>query len=152
MAFLLIALVLIASYWREVIFLQINALLQHEPWNYSNTLPVAFLQNQPKETLLQLKWVLTGLFSVAIGGSTWICIQLMTELLWLKKLLNYVFALLLLWAGIMGSFYIFTPNKELFYPLLRISIGLFQTPLLLTIFGIILYAINNLSKLHNLKN
>lgn len=149
---LLIVVVFIASYWREVVFLQINALIKNEVWNYSNTLPFALLKTQSKEALLRLKWILTIIFSISIGGSTYLYIQTTTTYLWMTRLVNIVFASLMGAVGIVGCLYFFTTYKELFYPGLRILIGLFQTPLLLIILGIITYAVNKLSKLQNPKN
>lgn len=149
--FLLIVVVFIASYWREVVFLQINALIKNEVWNYSNTLPFELLKMQSKEALLKLKWILTIIFSISIGGSTYLYIQTITTYSWMTRLVNIIFASLMGAVGIAGSLHFFTAYKELFYPSLRILIGLFQTPLLLIILGIITYAVNKLSKLHNPK-
>lgn len=149
---LLIVLVLAASYLREVVFLQINSLIKNEVWNYSNMLPFEFLKNQSKETLLNYKWLFTILFSISIGGSTYISIKMMTTYLWMNRIVNIIFASLIGAVGILASLFFFTFRKELFYPLLRTLIGLFQTPLLLIILGIITYAVNNLSKLQNPKN
>lgn len=152
LAMLLILVVLIASYWREVVFLQLNALIDNEDWNYSNTAAFDIFRQQPKKTLLQLKWLLTSIFSFLIGGSTFLVIKLMTFNNWIKRMINVIFAMLTILVGILGSLYLFTTKKELFYPPLRMIMGLFQTPLLLIIFGIIIYAINHLSELQNPKN
>lgn len=150
--FLLIVVVFIASYWREVVFLQINALIKNEDWNYSNTVPFELLKTQSKEALLRLKWILMITFSICIGGSTYLYIQTITTYSWMTSLVNIIFASLMGAVGIVGCLHFFTAYKELFYPSLRILIGLFQTPLLLIILGIITYSVNKLSKLQNPKN
>jgi hypothetical protein len=149
---LLIAIVLLASYWREVLFLQINALLHQETWNYSNTLPLDVLKNQTTQELLLLKWLLTLVFSIIIGGCTYLTILHNCRSEWLKKIINYGWAFLIGVTLLLGLLYLFTPFDELLYPQLRRLMGLFQTPTLLIILGIITHTVNSLSKLHNPKN
>ena len=151
-AYLLIALVFFAAYWREVLFLQINALLMEEQWNYANTLPLATLSDLTNTQLYQLKWLMTLFFAALIGGCSLWTIRLLSKQDWFKKMVTILYSILIgLSLLIVGLLYL-TDNQALFYPFLRQLIGLFQTPLLLIILGITTYAINHLSELQNPKN
>ena len=150
-AYLLIALVFFAAYWREVLFLQINALLMEEQWNYANTLPLATLSDLTNTQLYQLKWLMTLFFAALIGGCSLWTIRLLCKKGWLKKVITILYSILVGLSLLLGCILYLTDNHELFYPLLRQLIGLFQTPLLLIILGITTYAINHLSELQNPK-
>ncbi len=143
--------ILFLSYWREIIFLQINATLKAEPWNYANTPTPEFILQLTASELIRLKWGLTIIFSCFISGLTiWLCKQL-TSLTWLKRLIMAVYGIILLGILTLGLSLFFSADTELFYGPLRKLIGLLQGPILLLVLGIITYTANTLSKLQNPK-
>ncbi len=134
--FLILALVLFLSFYRDYVFRSINALLQ--AWDYDMDYPIhpslSFLKNYDYDTVTNLKWVLTIVFS----GLFLIILLLVLKILFNNKKYRtisiFLYATIMVISAIfMGIGYFFENTSERMYELSRFLMGLEQSPFMMMI-------------------
>jgi len=134
------------SYWREVGFRSINALIAGEIDFYAKTKKIPYIIDLSKGQLNQLKYLITLGFTFAFMLITMLGIQLGIKnrlgITLLKIIYGFslILALLLLTAGL-----IFHPFQTI-YPYLRILIGWLHNPLIFLFISIIVHSSNTFEK------
>lgn len=133
----------IIGYARETIFLVINAVIHNYPYPYniSYVKPPSFLYQLPIESLTQIKWLLTFVFSMVFMG---VCL-LITNFYFKNKRYNYIviftYTLLLIIASFVVMLgYLFNAYNA-FYTFSRMLAGVMQSPIF-PIFLFIAFYIN----------
>lgn len=130
---LFLILLFVSSYYREVWFRSINALIGGEDFFYAKTTELPFLKNWASQELYRLKYVLTIVFSLLFMGLT------LFGLKWsfTNKLAFQIglglYALLILVAGITLTLALLLGQFSDFYPFLRTLVGIIHNPLLFII-------------------
>lgn len=129
-------LVILTGYLRDSVFKTINALLRSWDLGQDYFLPpfLSFLENYEYDTLVNLKWLLTLLFSI---------LYLMLSIFTVKLIFNdrkYFKITIWTYAGIIilsGFFivigYIFSGTSEKMYEFARYLMGMAQSPIVLMI-------------------
>lgn len=131
LAFLI--LLFVSSYFREVWFRSINALIGGEDFFYAKTTELPFLKSWASQELYRLKYVLTIAFSLLFMlltafGLKWS----FTSKLPFQISLG-LYALLILVAGISLVIALILGQFSDFYPFLRTLVGVIHNPLLFII-------------------
>lgn len=131
LAFLI--LLFVSSYFREVWFRSINALIDGEDFFYAKTTELPFLKSWASHELYRLKYVLTIAFSLLFMlltafGLKWS----FTSKLPFQISLG-LYALLILIAGISLVIALILDQFSDFYPFLRTLVGIIHNPLLFII-------------------
>ena len=138
-------LLFLLSYLREVTFIGLNSIIEGQEHNYANTNLPAFLYNWPSAQLLQLKWVLTIIYSVFFAALTYCGIRIA-----LSKAAGtwvlIVYALLFAAVGLLFLSALLFLDFAAVYPLLRNVIGIVHSPLLFLLISISYYAVETLKK------
>lgn len=131
-AFIAIAL----GYLRDSIFKTINALLRAWDLEEDYFLPtfLKFLENFEYETLINLKWLLTFIFTALYLFFSLITIKVLFQNRTFMKITLFVYiALLIVSGGFMMFGYFFDGTAEKMYTFARYLMGLAQSPLILMI-------------------
>lgn len=139
----LIFLLFFLSYVREVLFLQINALISDSTNNYSNVNPHEFLKLYKSQELINLKWILTGLFSIVFFGLTYLLIFLSFNNKIFTRLFFYFSIFVSLFSIVITFIFTAAHAFKTIYPLLRKIIGFIHSPALFIIFFIIFYSLKS---------
>jgi len=125
-----VLILLLFTYFRENFLLEINASLASETFDRSSTYWLAdYFQNMPQNLLLKWKWGLTIFFSLNMP-----LITIGSLYYWFKskevlKLSAGIFSVLFLIVGIVASFGFLMNSFNAIYFVLRIIIGLLQSPI-----------------------
>ena len=133
---LIISALLFFGYSRDLIFKSINKILQSSDHHTIDTLPrfLQFLENYDHTTLLNIKWLLTILFSLIYLAITIIAIQLLFKN---KKYIRIIFTvyivIILISALFIGLGLLFKNTSETMYEFARYLMGIAQSPIVLMI-------------------
>lgn len=132
-----IAIVAIAlGYLRDRIFKTINSLLRAWDLDQDYFLPpfLNFLENYQYETLVNLKWILTLLFSILYLAISLLTIKLLFRNRTFFKITIWSYVALLFISGLLIIIgYVFKGSSEKTYEFARSLMGLAQSPLILMI-------------------
>lgn len=124
------------GYYRDFVFIDINARLKALDHNIAYTLSpsLQFLENYTYNTLLNFKWLLTLLFSAAYLALTILTIQLIFK----NKKHNHI--ILIVYAGLtlismlfIGTGLLFEKTSGTMYEIARYLMGMAQSPIILMI-------------------
>ena len=129
-------LVVFAGYLRDSIFKTINALLRSWDLDQDYYLPpfLSFLENFEYDTLVNLKWLLTLIFSLVYLFISIITIKLLFNNSKYVKLSIFTYLGIIFISGIfILSGYIFTGISEKMYEFARYLMGMAQSPVILMI-------------------
>jgi len=145
-AIILGILILIISLLRENVFLELNAIIDKEPYNkaYFYFFQESFTQ-LPYQKLMQLKWLLTGGFSLLITILSYFTIYFLFRNKNFNKLALVfyasIFGLLMILTTVFYGFNLF----DNYYFILRKIAGFIQSPLpLLLLLILIIYLKSNI--------
>lgn len=133
---LILCIILFLGYYRDFVFVTINAILQAKDYEAQYTPPASlqFLDQFPYGTLMNLKWLLTLLFSIV-----YLLVALVTlRVLFNKKRYNRitigVYAVVMLISGMfMLTGYLFQGSSAKMYEFSRYLMGMAQSPVILMI-------------------
>ena len=142
---LFLFLLFLLSYFREVTFIGINALIEGVEYNYANTQLPAYFSTLSHAQLTTHKWILTALFSLVFIALSTIGIYLgigKKRAVWILTIYLTILAVacLILMVGL------FILNFKTIYPFLRILVGVIHSPLLYLLISISSYAISTTKK------
>ena len=128
--FLFLLLLAILSYYREVIFMSINAVLAGNSVFYAKTTQVDFFFNKSPATLLKYKYVMTVGFTLlfALVTSLGLRSSFKAKVPFLLALLTYGLCSVVAAVVLLYSF--FTNSFESVYSFLRLIIEYLHNPLL----------------------
>ncbi|MFL5763715.1 MAG: XrtX-associated membrane protein [Bacteroidia bacterium] len=135
-ATLLLSLIILSGYFRDYIFKSINALLRawDNDQDYFLPAPLSFLENYDYDTLVNLKWLLTLLFSLFYFLLSVWALRLLFGDHRYRKLCLLTYAGIITISGIfIASGYMFTGISEKMYEFARYLMGMAQSPVLLMI-------------------
>ena len=140
---LVLILIFLLGYLRELVFLSINAVINKYPFPYTRAYikPSPFLYNLSSETLFYLKWILTLCFSVFFCGATLALIHFYYNSKAFNKLTIATYVVLFMISLItwfLGSLF---NQVSFFYTASRFIAGLIQYPLLSLVIFSLLYFI-----------
>ena len=133
---LIICILLFLGYYRDFVFKNINALLKAWDFNmdYSMPLSLGFLKNYNYDMLVNIKWLLTLLFSLI-----YMSVAIITINLFFKNR-NYIKITIAVYIGITilsGLFiavgYLVEGSSEKMYEFARYLMGMLQSPIILMI-------------------
>lgn len=130
---LFLILLFVSSYYREVWFRSINALIGGEDFFYAKTTELPFLKSWASQELYRLKYVLTIAFSLLFMLLTTLGLKWsFTRKLPFQISLG-LYALLIIVAGISLVIALILGQFSDFYPFLRTLVGVIHNPLLFII-------------------
>lgn len=133
----------ILSYWREVGFRSVNALIAGETNFYAKTKKISFLTDLTVEQLTQLKYILTLGFTFAFILITYLGIQLAIKNRLGITLTKVIYGVCLIIALVLVTIGISFNQFPTIYPYLRILIGWIHSPLIFLFISIIVRSSNN---------
>lgn len=126
----------VSSYYREVLFKSVNAIIKGEDFFYAKTMSLPLIQNWTSSELLKLKYGMTLGFTILfiLISSFGLKLSLKARFPYLFALFTYliitVIAVLIILYGIL-----FSSFSEV-YPFLRMLIGWIHNPLLFLMISI----------------
>jgi len=117
----------ISSYYREVLFRSINAVIDGEEFFYAKTMELPLLYDWTKYELLRLKYILTVLFTFwfALISCVGIKFSFQNSIAYLTLLGFY---LILALIALISMIFIYFIGFEKTYPFLRLLIGAIHNP------------------------
>jgi hypothetical protein len=135
----------ILSYWREVLFMSINAIIEGETFFYAKTTNFSFLRDIKPAKLIVYKYFLTIALTVAFFTLTFLGTtygfknRLAKKLTILFYLVIFILVLILLFLSLLFQ------QHQTFYPYLRILVGWIHSPLIFLFISIVVYSTNTLN-------
>lgn len=129
-------LLILTGYLRDSIFKTINALLRSWDLEQDYFIPpfLSFLENFEYETLENLKWLLTLLFSILYLILSIFAIKLVFKDRKYIKIAIFTYVGIIILSGIfIISGYLFTSTSEKMYEFARYLMGMAQSPIVLMI-------------------
>ena len=120
----------VGSYYREVLFRSVNALIAGEDFFYAKTTHLPFLEGWNRGELLKLKYGLTVGFSVFFMGVSLLGLRLGFHERWPFHILMGIYGMLVVAAGVVAVFGIAFLSFSEVYPILRMFIGWIHSPIL----------------------
>jgi hypothetical protein len=144
-----VILLFVSSYYREVLFKSVNAIIKGEEFFYAKTMALPLIENWTSPELLWLKYGMTLGFTILFIFITSVGLKLS-----LKGRFPYLFALftyliITIVAGLIILYGILFSSFSEVYPLLRLFIGWIHNPLLylmISIGAIAYYTINSMEE------
>ena len=130
---LFLILLFVSSYYREVLFRSINAIIDGEDFFYAKTTELPFLKNWTASELNRLKYILTIGFSVLFVLLTTFGLKWSFKSNLAFQISLGLYAIVVLVAGISLLIALITNQFNDFYPFLRTLVGLIHNPLLFII-------------------
>jgi hypothetical protein len=133
---LIIALLLATGFYRDFVFKSINALLQAWDSNMDYYMPpsLCFFENYEYDTIVNIKWLLTFIFSLAYFLISFIAIRFIFRNRKFTLITCWAYLGILLLSGIfMLTGMIFKTSTEKMYEFARYFMGMAQSPLVLMI-------------------
>jgi hypothetical protein len=127
---LFLILLFVGSYYREVLFRSVNALIAGEDFFYAKTTYLPFLEGWNKAKLLKLKYGMTVGFSVFFMGASLLGLKFSFQEKWPFFILLAIYGLLVVVAGVVAVFGIAFLSFSEVYPILRMFIGWIHSPIL----------------------
>jgi hypothetical protein len=141
-----IILLFVLSYWREVGFRSINAIMAGEINFYAKTTELPFLYDLTRTQLNQLKYFLTGAFSIVFISLTYLGIKFSFPEKEGISLAKIIYAICILIAFIILFLAFIFQQFQTFYPYLRILVGWIHSPLIFLFVSVGIYSSNVLKK------
>jgi hypothetical protein len=123
----------VSSYYREVWFRSVNALIGGEDFFYAKTTELPFLKSWASHELYRLKYVLTAGFSILFMGLTALGLKWSFKSNLPFQISLGIYSLLLLTAGISIVIALILNQFSDLYPFLRSLVGIIHNPLLFII-------------------
>lgn len=142
---LFLVVLFIVSYYREVIFMSINAVLNGEKFFYAKTMRIEPLFNYSVSKLVHLKYILTVFFSALFTSLTTIGLKMSfkTKTLYMVSIGIYIILYVILILTFLISLWL--SRFEAFYPFMRIVIGMIHNPLIYIFLSIAGFSINTMN-------
>jgi hypothetical protein len=143
-----IALILLffLSYWREVVFRSINAIMEGATTFYAKTTPLPFLMEYSPSELNQLKYGLTIGFTLIFMLITYFGINKGFNSALGKTMIQFIYGFCIATAILLIFISLFLNQFQTFYPYLRILVGWIHSPLIFLFSSIVVYSTNALNK------
>ena len=138
---LLVLLIFLLGYLREMTFLVINSVYNNAPapYNTAYITPPDFLYHLTTSTLMNLKWGLTLLFSVVFGLSTLSLVHYYFKNKQFNKITIIVYTVLIFISFLISLIGILINSFETVYTISRFLIGLVQSPLISIVLFVLFY-------------
>jgi hypothetical protein len=131
----LLFLIVFAGFLRDYLFKSINALLR--AWDYDQDYflpaPLSFLENYEYDTLVNMKWMLTFLFSFIYLFISIASLKMVFGDHRYRRLCIYTYAAVMLLSGIFIGCGMLFSKPEKMYEFARYLMGMAQSPLVLMI-------------------
>lgn len=128
--------VILSGYIRDSTFKSMNALLRAWDLNQDYYLPrfLSFMENYEYDTIVNLKWLLTFLFSILYLIFSAIAVKLVFDNRKYLKITIFTYLGIMLFSGLfILSGYLFKGSSEKMYEFARYLMGMAQSPVLLMI-------------------
>tara|TARA_R110002049_G_scaffold41162_9_gene124385 strand:- start:4751 stop:5224 length:474 start_codon:yes stop_codon:yes gene_type:complete len=139
-------LLFVLSYWREVLFRSVNAIMGGESTFYAKTTALPFLLDYSAQQLNQLKYILTATFTSLFIGFTYMGIHWGIQNRLGLLLAKIIYGCCILIALIIIGFGFLFLDFQTIYPFIRIIIGWLHTPLIFLFISIIVHSSNSFDK------
>ena len=120
---LFLILLFVGSYYREVLFRSVNALIAGENFFYAKTMHLPFLEEWSKGELVKLKYGMTVGFSFFFMGLSILGLKLSFHEKWPYYLLSTIYLLLIVVAALIIIVGVVFLSFSEVYPILRMFIG-----------------------------
>ena len=130
---LFLLLLFVSSYYREVLFRSINALIEGEEFFYAKTTELPFLSDWSAKELYRLKYFLTVGFSLLFIFLTSFGLKWSFTNKLPFQISVGIYSLLIIIASIALIISILSNQFNTFYPFLRTLVGIIHNPLLFII-------------------
>ena len=134
--FCIIGIILFLGYYRDFVFVTINFILQARDYRAEYTLPPSlnFLDQFSYNVLMNFKWLLTVLFSMAYLLVALITLRILFNKRKYTRILVGVYAAVMLLSGLfMLVGYVFGDLSARMYEFARYLMGMAQSPVILMI-------------------
>lgn len=138
-------LLFLLSYFREVTFIGINSIIAGQEHNYANTALPALFSEMETSNLIQLKWILTGFYSLIFMLVSYFGIKNSigkSASLWIAL----IYVLIVSIAAIVLSIGTIAIDFQTVYPFLRLMIEIIHSPILFLLISIIHYSMSIMKK------
>lgn len=136
----------VLSYWREVVFRSVNAIMEGASTFYAKTTPLPFLMEYSPSELNQLKYGLTVGFTLIFMLVTYFGIKKGFQDTLGKTMVQFIYGFCIILAILLMLFTVFLNQFPTFYPYLRILIGWIHSPLIFLFSSIVVYSNYELNK------
>lgn len=136
----------VLSYWREVVFRSVNAIIEGSTTFYAKTTHLPILMNYSPTELNQLKYGLTVGFTLIFMLITYYGIQKGFKSALGKTMIQFIYGFCIATAILLMLFALFLNQFQTFYPYLRILVGWIHSPLIFLFSSIVVYSTNALNK------
>lgn len=137
----------VSSYYREVLFRSINALMDGQDFFYAKTTALPFLQDWTIGELNQLKYLLTIFFSFWFMSISLLGLRYAFTSKLAYWLLASIYLFMILISIVTISIGIFFLDFQSVYPFLRKLIGVIHNPLPYLFISIGVYGYNQIQKI-----
>lgn len=134
------------SYWREVVFRSVNAIIEGSTTFYAKTTHLPFLMNYSPSELNQLKYGLTVGFTLIFMLITYFGIRKGFNSALGKTMVQFIYGFCTVLAILLMLTAFFLNQFQTFYPYLRILVGWIHSPLIFLFSSIVVYSTNELNK------
>jgi hypothetical protein len=132
---ILLFLVVGTGFLRDYLFKSVNALLK--AWDYDQDYylpaPLSFLENYEYNTLVNLKWLMTLIFSIIYLFISIFSLKLIFHDHRYRRLCIYTYAAIILLSGLFIGWGMIAGKPEKMYEFARYLMGMAQSPIVLMI-------------------
>ena len=138
----------VLSYWREVVFRSVNAIMEGATTFYAKTTYLPFLMEYSPSELNQLKYGLTVGFTLIFILITYFGIKKGFQDSLGKTMVQFIYGFCIILAILLMLFALFLNQFPTFYPYLRILVEWIHSPLIFLFSSIVVYSTNALNKIN----
>ncbi|MBR9832578.1 hypothetical protein GYB57_10550 [bacterium] len=136
----------VLSYWREVVFRSVNAIMEGATTFYAKTTYLPFLMEYSPSELNQLKYGLTIGFTLIFMLITYFGINKGFNSALGKTMIQFIYGFCIATAILLILISLFLNQFQTFYPYLRILVGWIHSPLIFLFSSIVVYSTHALNK------
>jgi hypothetical protein len=132
---LIISLLLVLGFYRDFVFKSLNTLLHAWDAEVDYYIPpsLSFFENYEYDTIVNIKWLLTFIFSLAYLGIALLTVKFYFNKKRFIRITIVVYAGIIAISGIMILSGMITGNSDKMYEFARYFMGMAQSPLILMI-------------------
>lgn len=147
MWFVSLLLLMVLSYFREVLFRSLNAILDGEQEFYAKTIELDYFTEMNKAEILNYKYLFTIVFSILFISITTLGLKYSHLKSRPHILAIIIYSAFVILAALMLFISLIFSDFESFYPYLRILIGLIHNPLVFILVSISSFSLQKVDNL-----
>jgi len=145
---LILLLLFVSSYYREVLFKSINAIIEGEEFFYAKTTRIDYLTQWTRPELLKLKYFLTAFFSIFFILITSYGLKFSFKDKFPFQISIITYSIIVILAILIGSFGMVLSTFDQVYPTLRLFVGWIHSPIIFLLLSIGSIGYNNIRSIN----